>query len=202
VLNCAAIPETLIESELFGYARGAFTGAAQTYAGRIPAAQGGTLFLDEIGELPLNAQSKLLRFLEQKEVQRLGSAEICKVDVRVVAATNRNLAELVDRKQFRDDLYFRLCAFPIELAPLAERRADIPKLATYFVDRLGGKSGARLEGRAMQMLEAYGWPGNVRELQQVLERAAILADEAPMILAEHIVFSFERRAKVPGKIAC
>jgi DNA-binding NtrC family response regulator len=201
VLNCAAIPETLIESELFGYARGAFTGAAQTYAGRILAAQGGTLFLDEIGELPLNAQSKLLRFLEQKEIQRLGSAETCKVDVRVVAATNRNLAELVERKQFRDDLYFRLCAFPIELASLAERGADISLLTTHFLDRLSGRQ-LRLDPRALHLLEAYAWPGNVRELQQVLERAAILAEDGPTILAEHIVFSFEQSAKIPGKIAC
>ena len=136
VLNCAAIPEGLIESELFGYVRGAFTGAAQTYAGRILAAQGGTLFLDEIGELPLNAQSKLLRFLEQKEVQRLGSAETTRVDVRVVAATNLDLAAAVERGSFRAaDLFFQLCAFPIGLAPLADRAADILKLTVFFLRR-------------------------------------------------------------------
>lgn len=198
VLNCAAIPETLIESELFGYARGAFTGAAQTYAGRILAAQGGTLFLDEIGELPLNAQSKLLRFLEQKEIQRLGCAETCKVDVRVVAATNRNLPELVGRGQFRDDLFFRLSAFPIGIPPLAERRADIRKLAAHFLDRLGGKVSLRLDSRVLQMLEEYGWPGNVRELQQVLERAAILVDDGPTILPEHVVFSLQQNSTVRG----
>lgn len=201
VLNCAAIPETLIESELFGYARGAFTGAAQTYAGRILAAQGGTLFLDEIGELPLNAQSKLLRFLEQKEIQRLGSAETCKVDVRVVAATNRNLSELVGRGQFRDDLFFRLSAFPIAIPPLTERRADIRKLATHFLDRFGGMP-LRIESRALQMVEEYGWPGNVRELQQVLERAAILAEDGATIQPEHVAFNFQQNSTVRGQAAC
>lgn len=202
VLNCAAIPESLIESELFGYARGAFTGAAQPYAGRILSAQGGTLFLDEIGELPLNAQSKLLRFLEQKEIQRLGSADTCKVDVRILAATNRNLAELVGRGNFRDDLFFRLCAFPITLCPLAARRADIAALAAHFVERLATRPPLRLDLRAQQMLEAYAWPGNVRELQQVLERAAILAEDGRVILPEHLVFSFEQTPSVTEKIAC
>ena len=202
VLNCAAIPEALVEAELFGYARGAFTGAAQTYAGRIQAAQGGTLFLDEIGELPLCAQSKLLRFLEQKEVQRLGSAELTRVDVRVIAATNRKLAEQVERGAFRDDLFFRLCAFPIDLAPLAERRADIPQLADHFLARLGGQRPLRLDARAQQMLAAYSWPGNVRELQQVLERAAILAEDAPVIQPEHLVFSFEPGPRPLEKKPC
>lgn len=200
VLNCAALPEGLIESELFGYARGAFTGAAQTYGGRILAAQGGTLFLDEIGELPLNAQSKLLRFLEQKEVQRLGSAEVTRVDVRVVAATNRNLAERVEQGNFRDDLFFRLCAFPIHLAPLAERQGDILRLADHFLERLAARLPLRLDPQAQQMLKEYGWPGNVRELQQVLERAAILAEDSPVIRAEHLVFSFRR--SVTEKAPC
>lgn len=202
VLNCAAIPEALLEAELFGYARGAFTGASQTYVGRIQGAQGGTLFLDEIGELPLSAQSKLLRFLEQKEVQRLGSAEVTRVDVRVLAATNRNLAERVEQGSFRDDLFFRLCAFPIDLPPLAQRRADIPQLAAHFLARLGGRQPLRLDTRAQQMLEAYRWPGNVRELQQVLERAAILADDAQVILAEHLIFSFERGPRLLEKKPC
>ena len=202
VLNCAAIPEALVEAELFGYARGAFTGAAQTYAGRIQAAQGGTLFLDEIGELPLSAQSKLLRFLEQKEVQRLGSSEVTRVDVRVLAATNRNLVDEVEQGTFRDDLFFRLCAFPIDLAPLAERCADIPLLAAHFLARLGGRQPLRLNIRAQQMLEAYRWPGNVRELQQVLERAAILAEDAPVITPEHLIFSFESGPRLLGKKPC
>jgi transcriptional regulator with GAF, ATPase, and Fis domain len=202
VLNCAAIPETLIESELFGYARGAFTGAVQTYGGRILAAQGGTLFLDEIGELPLSAQAKLLRFLEQKEVQRLGSAETCRVDVRVVAATNRKLAELVERGQFREDLFFRLSAFPIEIPPLAERRGDISLLAGQFLEGLAGGQRLQLDPRSQQMLESYFWPGNVRELQQVLERAAILAEDGAMIFPEHLRFNFERSPRILGRIAC
>jgi transcriptional regulator with GAF, ATPase, and Fis domain len=133
VVNCAAIPESLLESELFGYVRGAFTGAVQTYAGRIYSAQGGTLFLDEIGELPLSLQAKLLRFLEQKEVQRLGSSEPVKVDVRVVAATNANLVEQVERRAFREDLYYRLAAFPLNLPTLAQRSEDIIPLAEHFL---------------------------------------------------------------------
>jgi DNA-binding NtrC family response regulator len=201
VLNCAAIPEALVESELFGYARGAFTGAMQTYAGRILAAQGGTLFLDEIGELPLGVQSKLLRFLEQKEVQRLGSTETIRVDVRVVAATNRNLAEAVTQGRFRDDLFYRLSAFPIELAGLSQRSGDISKLAAHSLNELSRGSPLRLDVEAAQALNAYSWPGNVRELQQVLERAAILAEDRSLILAEDLklgvtknVFSAERRA--------
>ena len=189
VLNCAAIPESLVESELFGYARGAFTGAAQNYAGRIQAAQGGTLFLDEIGDLPLAAQSKLLRFLEHKEVQRLGSAEMGKADVRVVAATNSNLAVAVKRGSFREDLYFRLSAFPIHLAPLKERGTDILKLAAHFLARLSEARRLALDEHSAQKLEAHSWPGNVRELEQVLERAAILAGASPSILPEHVTFS-------------
>ena len=189
VLNCAAIPESLVESELFGYARGAFTGAAQTYAGRILAAQGGTLFLDEIGDLPLAAQSKLLRFLEHKEVQRLGSAEMSKADVRIVAATNSNLAAAVRKGGFREDLYFRLSAFPIHLAPLKDRGPDVLKLAAHFLARLSENRRLTLDEQAAQKLESHSWPGNVRELEQVLERAAILADRSASILPEHVVFS-------------
>jgi len=132
VVNCAAIPETLLEAELFGYARGAFTGAMQSYAGRIQAAHGGTLFLDEIGEMPLSLQPKLLRFLEQKELQRLGSAEIVRVDARVVSATNLHLLSLVREGKFREDLYYRLCAFPIEIPPLRDRAEEIAQLAAHF----------------------------------------------------------------------
>lgn len=191
VLNCAAIPESLVESELFGYARGAFTGAAQTYSGRIQAAQGGTLFLDEIGDLPLAAQSKLLRFLEHKEIQRLGSTDLAKADVRVIAATNSNLAAAVKKGTFREDLYFRLSAFPIRLMPLKERGADILKLATHFVSRLSERQRLLLDVSAARKLEAYKWPGNVRELEQVLERAAILCGEGTSIRPEHVIFSLE-----------
>jgi len=190
VLNCAAIPETLVESELFGYSRGAFTGAAQSYAGRILAAQGGTLFLDEIGDLPLAAQSKLLRFLEHKEIQRRGASETMKADVRVIAATNRNLATAVKDRSFREDLFYRLSAFPIRLAPLVQRGTDILKLALHFLIRLENKGRRlQLDPIAAKKIEAHSWPGNVREMQQVLERASILAGDASTILAEHIQFS-------------
>ncbi len=191
VVNCAAIPESLLESELFGYARGAFTGAVQSYAGRIHSAQGGTLFLDEIGDLPLNLQAKLLRFLEQKEVQRLGSSESVRVDVRVVAATNADLAGRVEQREFREDLYYRLSAFPLEIPPLAERRDDIPSLAEHFLESFANSSKCKttiLSQAAVQLLESREWKGNVRELQLVVERATILADGGACILPEHLYF--------------
>jgi DNA-binding NtrC family response regulator len=190
VLNCAAIPEALVESELFGFTRGAFTGAAQTYAGRISAAQGGTLFLDEIGELPLASQSKLLRFLEHKEIQRLGSADTIRTDVRVVAATNCNLARAVIKGTFREDLFFRLNAFPIRLVPLCQRGKDVLQLASFFTKRLGVKGECmRLDPYAERKLAGHSWPGNVREMQQVLERAAIFAGDGDCIFPEHVTFS-------------
>jgi DNA-binding NtrC family response regulator len=197
VVNCAAIPEALLESELFGHVRGAFTGAVQGYAGRIHLAQGGTLFLDEVGELPLSLQAKLLRFLDQKEVQRLGSSEALKVDVRVVAATNANLARCVDEGRFRDDLYYRLSAFPLELPTLAERSGDILRLAEHFLNGIAAAaqgSPAVLDDQAAHMLEVHPWPGNVRELQQVMERASILAEGGSRIRPEHLYFSTVRRA--------
>jgi transcriptional regulator with GAF, ATPase, and Fis domain len=192
VVNCAAIPEALLESELFGHVRGAFTGAVQGYAGRIHLAQGGTLFLDEVGELPLSLQAKLLRFLDQKEVQRLGSSEALKVDVRVIAATNANLAGCVEEGSFRNDLYYRLSAFPLELPPLAERSGDILRLAEHFLREIAAsaqRSPAALDAGAAQQLEAHPWPGNVRELQQVMERASILAEGGDQIRREHLYFS-------------
>jgi DNA-binding NtrC family response regulator len=200
VVNCAAIPEALLESELFGHVRGAFTGAVQGYAGRIHLAQGGTLFLDEVGELPLSLQAKLLRFLDQKEVQRLGSAEALKVDVRVVAASNANLARSVDEGRFRDDLYYRLSAFPLELPALAERKGDILPLAKHFLQGIAAASqcnAAMLDAQSTPVLEAHSWPGNVRELQQVMERASILAEGGSQIRPEHLCFSSARRAGVP-----
>ena len=192
VVNCAAIPEALLEAELFGFARGAFTGAVQSYAGRILAAQGGTLFLDEIGELPLSLQAKLLRFLEQKEVQRLGSSEALRVDVRVVAATNADLPDRVQQGRFREDLYYRLSAFPLELPPLRERGPDIQLLAEHFLKAATSQSRCGtpiLTREAMGVLEKHPWNGNVRELQQAMERAAILSDGCPRILPEHLYFS-------------
>jgi DNA-binding NtrC family response regulator len=198
VVNCAAIPEALLESELFGYVRGAFTGAVQTYAGRIYAAQGGTLFLDEIGELPISLQAKLLRFLEQKEVQRLGSSEAVKVDVRVVAATNADLPRQVGRGEFREDLYYRLSAFPLELPALAERAQDILPLAEHFLQSLkrSGEAALQLSSDARQRLISHGWKGNVRELQQVMERAAILTDGSGVIAAEQVYF-----APIAGRVS-
>jgi DNA-binding NtrC family response regulator len=189
VINCAAIPEALLESELFGHARGAFTGAVQAYAGRILAAQGGTLFLDEVGELGLGLQAKLLRFLDQKEVQHLGSAETLRADVRVVAATNANLERMVDQSQFREDLYYRLTAFPLEVPALVERIPDIEALSLHFLRLVSAPNPSpRLGWEALGILQAHSWKGNVRELQQVIERAAILAQGGPEILPEHFHF--------------
>jgi DNA-binding NtrC family response regulator len=188
-VNCAAIPEALLEAELFGHTRGAFTGAVQAAAGRIPAAHGGTLFLDEVGELPLSLQAKLLRFLDQKEVQRLGSPEVLHLDVRVVAATNADLEERVEQGRFRRDLYYRLSSFPLELPALADRRDDLPALAEHFLRRFAaGSPPPALTTPALRRLEAHPWEGNVRELQQVMERAVILAEGAAAIQPAHLYF--------------
>jgi DNA-binding NtrC family response regulator len=191
VVNCAAIPESLLEAELFGYNRGAFTGAVQAYAGRIQAAQGGTLFLDEIGELPLGLQAKLLRFLDQKEVQRLGSSDTLHADVRVLAATNLDLAEAVDQGRFRGDLYYRLTPFPLHLPSLRERSEDILALAEHFLREIAREARAvplQLSPSLVEALALHPWEGNVRELQQVLERAAILAAEEGSIQPHHLYF--------------
>jgi DNA-binding NtrC family response regulator len=190
VVNCAAIPETLLEAELFGYARGAFTGAMQSYAGRIQAAQGGTLFLDEIGEMPLNLQPKLLRFLEQKELQRLGSSEVVRVDARVISATNAHLLSLVCEGKFREDLYYRLCGFPIEIPPLCERSEDIAQLAEHFLEKYGSRLPApQFSQQALQLLKAQPWKGNIRELQNAIERAQILSEDQPLIRPEHLLLA-------------
>jgi transcriptional regulator with GAF, ATPase, and Fis domain len=178
VVNCAAIPEALLESELFGHARGAFTGAVQSRLGRIHMAQGGTLFLDEIGDLPLSMQAKLLRFLQNGEVQRLGSSEVYRVDVRVVCATNVSLHEMVQARRFRQDLYYRLAVFPIVVPGLRARIEDIPLLAKHFLAQFSADVALperTLSGEALAMLLEQKWPGNVRELQHALERAFILA---------------------------
>jgi DNA-binding NtrC family response regulator len=201
VVNCAAIPEALLESELFGFARGAFTGAVQSQIGRIHAAQGGTLFLDEVSELPLGMQAKLLRFLEQKEIQRLGSPDPVRVDVRVLAASNVDLASRAAQGTFREDLFFRLSAFPIVLPPLAERRADIAVLAEHF---LAGMAVAmsmpcpRLSPDAVRILEDNPWKGNVRELQHVMERALILMENGDTVLPEHLSFSYSYSTQPAG----
>ncbi len=191
VVNCAAIPETLLESELFGYARGAFTGAVQTQAGRFWAANGGTLLLDEVGELPLSMQAKLLRFIELKEIQRLGSAEVSRVDARILAATNHDLERRVAEKQFREDLFYRLAVFSLSLPQLEDRAEDIVPLAQHFLATFARGASADtplLSQGAIRRLMRHHWPGNVRELQLVIERAYILAEEQREILPEHICF--------------
>lgn len=185
-VNCAAIPEALLEAELFGHSRGAFTGAVQSRLGRIHAAHGGTLFLDEAGELPLSMQAKLLRFLQYGEVQRLGSSDVFRVDVRVVAATNADLGERVERGEFRADLYYRLSVFPIELPPLRERREDIEALANHHLENLCREASVpakALTQAAKALLKRHSWPGNVRELQHAVERAFILSEEQREISA-------------------
>jgi len=185
VINCAAIPEPLLEAELFGYVKGSFTGAVQSRIGRIHAAHGGTLFLDEIGDMPLSLQSKILRFLEQGEVQRIGGNDNLKVDVRVVAASNADLHGLVKQHLFREDLYYRLAIFPIKLPPLRERLGDVEKLAESFLARFC--PGATLSPGALEALRRHDWPGNVRELRNVVERASIFVAGEREILPQHIL---------------
>jgi formate hydrogenlyase transcriptional activator len=178
-LNCAAIPLDLLESELFGHERGAFTGAIAQKIGRFEMADKGTLFLDEVGDIPPALQPKLLRVLQEQEFERLGSTRTHQVDVRLVAATNRDLAEMVNRGEFRSDLYYRLNVFPVKLPPLRERREDIPALVTHFVETLGRRLGRQIEHippETMSALSSYHWPGNIRELQNLIERAVILSD--------------------------
>jgi DNA-binding NtrC family response regulator len=188
-INCAAIPEALLEAELFGHTRGAFTGAVQGRVGRIEAADGGTLFLDEIGEMPLALQSKLLRFVECGELQRVGDNEIVQVDVRIVAATHQALAQQTQAGGFRADLYYRLAVFLIRTPSLAEHTEDLPLLINHFLAQMGREAPIkRVDPSALAKLAAHDWPGNVRELEHVLERAAILAGENAVITAKEIDF--------------
>jgi formate hydrogenlyase transcriptional activator len=178
-LNCAAIPLDLLESELFGHEKGAFTGAIAQRVGRFQLADKGTLFLDEVGDIPLALQPKLLRVLQEQEFERLGSTRTHQVDVRLVAATNRDLMEMVKRGEFRNDLYYRLNVFPVVLPPLRERREDIPALVGHFVELFGHRIGRQIEHippKMMSALSSYHWPGNIRELQNLIERAVILSN--------------------------
>ena len=187
-INCAAIPENLLETELFGHEKGAFTGAQARKPGRFEVAHRGTLFLDEIGEMPLQLQAKVLRVLEERSFERVGSNTTLHVDVRIVAATNRDLRAAVQARRFRDDLFFRLSVFPITIPPLRDRRSDIPTLARHFIDRFSRDQNKRpqhLSSAAESALTGHSWPGNVRELQNCLERAVILA-EGDTIHAQHL----------------
>ena len=178
-VNCATLPANLIESELFGHERGSFTGATDRRIGKFEQANNSTLFLDEIGEMPLDLQVKLLRALQEKEIERLGGRTTIQVDVRIIAATNRDLEKEVEEGRFRADLYYRLNIFPIPLPPLRERRDDIPLLANHFVQKLSLKTGRKISSLSKYVLEqivCYDWPGNIRELEHVIERSMLLSD--------------------------
>lgn len=176
-INCAAIPASLLESELFGHDKGAFTGAINTHRGRFEIADGGTLFLDEIGDLPLELQPKLLRVLQEREIERLGGSRTIPVNIRVIAATNRDLWQMVEDRQFRSDLFYRLNVFPLELPPLRDRPEDIPLLAKHFTQKMARHMNRSIDAiptEALRQLMSWDWPGNVRELENVIERAVLL----------------------------
>jgi transcriptional regulator with PAS, ATPase and Fis domain len=188
-VNCAAVPENLIESEFFGHEKGSFTGALTKREGRFELAHGGTILLDEISEISPNVQAKLLRVLQERELERVGGNRTIKVDVRVIATTNRNLEASVEKKEFRQDLYFRLNVVPIHVPPLRERIEDVPFLSDEFMRRFGRKHGCQVKGfsdEAMRALKTHSWPGNVRELQNVIERAVILCGDNGILEPEHL----------------
>src|SRR5438094_239732 len=200
-INCAALPEQLLESELFGHERGAFTGALQPKPGQIEVASGGVLFLDEVGEMSPSAQAKLLRVLQEREFQRLGASRPMKADVRIVAATNRDLETALARGQFREDLYYRLRVFEIRLPPLRERREDILPMAEAFLEEIGpavGRPAAGISREAHEALLSYPWPGNARELRNALERATILCDGG-LITVEHLPMGVGRPTDGAGR---
>ena len=194
-VNCAALTETLLESELFGHEKGAFTGALQARRGRFELAHGGTLFLDEVAEMGVNLQAKLLRALQEQQFERLGGSRTIMVDVRVIAATNKDLGEAMKERSFREDLYYRLNVFPINIPPLRERRDDILPLAEFLARKISGRMGRRFQAfspEVQRTLHRFDWPGNVRELQNTLERALIVA-EGDVILPEDLALPFERK---------
>jgi nitrogen regulation protein NR(I) len=194
-VNCAAIPKDLVESELFGYEKGAFTGAVGSKPGRFELADGGTLFLDEIGEVPVEMQVKLLRALQESEFEHVGGIKTLKVDVRLIAATNRDLQSLIADGRFREDLYYRLNVVPISLPPLRERRADIPALAAHFIEKYDkrlGKKVEHLDEAALKLLAEYSWPGNIRELENLMERSVLFAD-GPVISAASLPDALRER---------
>jgi hydrogenase-4 transcriptional activator len=184
-INCAAIPSTLLESELFGHDKGAFTGAINTHRGRFEMADGGTLFLDEIGDMPIELQPKLLRVLQEREIERIGGTRTIPVNVRVIAATNRDLKQMVIDREFRNDLFYRLNVFPLVLLPLRDRPDDIPLLVRYFTQKLARRLNRQIDtipADAMRQLMRYEWPGNVRELENILERAVLLSRDNTLSL--------------------
>lgn len=190
-INCAAIPRELIESEFFGHEKGSFTGAEATKIGKFELADRGTIFLDEIGELDISLQAKLLRVLQENEIERVGGVKRIKVDIRVIAASNKNLEEEVVQKRFREDLYYRLSVFPVVIPPLRERREDIASLVEFFLNKYSQeltKGNLALAREALDILMAYPWKGNIRELENTIERAVILC-EGPVILPEHVTLS-------------
>jgi transcriptional regulator with GAF, ATPase, and Fis domain len=193
VVNCGAIPSELLEAELFGHVKGAFTGATQDRRGRFEMAQGGTIFLDEVGELPLFLQVKLLRVIQTRQFEPVGSNRTIEVDVRIIAATNRDLEEMARRKEFREDLYYRLNVIPMSVPPLRDRKSDIPTLVNHFIqefNRLSGHTVEPITGKIMDALMAYDWPGNVRELENLMERLVILKGQGTVDLADlpHRIF--------------
>jgi transcriptional regulator with GAF, ATPase, and Fis domain len=208
-VNCGAIPGNLVESELFGYVRGAFTGAMQSRTGRFEEAQGGTILLDEVGELPLDLQGKLLRVLQEREVQRLGSSEVTRLDIRVIAATNCDLADSVRKREFREDLYYRLNVVPLRMPSLRERVSDVPHLAKHFVsaicemERIPEKT---LSDSAVAVMQSYSWPGNVRQLQHAVEMAVVLSGDRTALSGPDFALpaspggsvGIERRLPVPA----
>ncbi|MEW4529988.1 sigma 54-interacting transcriptional regulator [Maioricimonas sp. JC845] len=203
-VNCAALPESLIESELFGHEHGAFTGATSQRTGRFELADGGTIFLDEIGEMPLPAQSRLLRVLQEQELERVGGSRTIRVDTRVLAATNRNLLEMVDEGSFREDLYYRLNVFPIQIPPLRERTEDIPTLVRSFLNKLGprlGKTITDVPPAVFAALRDYPWPGNVRELENVVERAMILSAGPMLQLPDGVIPARRKPTRSAAKLS-
>ncbi len=198
-INCAAVPETLLEAELFGYEKGAFTGASNRKPGLFRLADGGTLFLDEIGEMPLSLQVKILRAIDNGEFLPLGSGKSVTVDVRIIAATNRDLEEMVSRGEFRTDLFYRLNVFPVRIPPLRERMEDVAPIAENFLLSRGAK-GVPLESDVVEKLEGYSWPGNVRELRNILERALILAGPKPVSVSDIAISGPETTGAGPGTL--
>lgn len=203
-VNCGAIPSELLEAELFGHVKGAFTGATQNRQGRFELAHGGTIFLDEVGELPLHLQVKLLRVLQTRQFESVGSSRTQEVDVRIIAATNRNLEEAVQKREFREDLYYRLNVIPIKVPSLRERKSDIPALVSHFIQRFNGMTGHNVEpptGTILEALTTYDWPGNVRELENLMERLVILKGKGSVDLEDlpHRIFQKYAEEKSPGE---